>query len=90
MSSATSQMCMIAHVSSSVHAYQETLQVIQLASKIHRTKRRSMKRVRRARHAVYVTLCTSMRVTLTKGIVLYDVDEILRTTPGDAEIDDAN
>ena len=45
MGSAQSQMCMIAHVSSHVQSYNETLQVIQLASKIHRTKRRSMKRV---------------------------------------------
>ena len=45
MGSAQSQMCMIAHVSSHVQSYNETLQVIQLASKIHRTKRRSMKGV---------------------------------------------
>ncbi|KAK2163260.1 hypothetical protein LSH36_83g06061 [Paralvinella palmiformis] len=33
--------CMIAHVSPAVHAYNETLQVIQLAARIHRMKRRS-------------------------------------------------
>ena len=45
MGNASCQMGMIAHVSSAVHAYNETLQVIQLASKIHRTRRRTFKKV---------------------------------------------
>ncbi len=36
---------MIAHVSPSVQAYNETLQVIQLASRIHRMKRRKASKV---------------------------------------------
>ena len=35
--------CMIAHVSPHAHSYNETLQVIQLAARIHRMKRRRIK-----------------------------------------------
>ena len=35
--------CLIAHVSPAMQAYNETLQVIQLAAKIHRMKRRRNK-----------------------------------------------
>ena len=39
----TCRTCMLAHVSSAVPHYNETLQVIQLAARIHRMKRRRTK-----------------------------------------------
>jgi len=40
LSSSTNRVCMIAHVSAATHAYNETLQVLQLASRIHRLRTR--------------------------------------------------
>ena len=40
LGSASCRVCMIAHVSPAPLAYNETLQVVQLASKIHRSKPR--------------------------------------------------
>lgn len=48
--------CMIAHVSSSVHNYNETLQVIQLAARIHRMRRR------KTRVSYYCTIYVSFKM----------------------------
>jgi len=40
LSSSTSRVCMIAHVSPATHAYNETLQVLQLASRLQRLRTR--------------------------------------------------
>jgi len=40
LGSSTSRVCMVAHVSPATHAYNETLQVLQLASRIQRLRTR--------------------------------------------------